>query len=126
MLSVSFGVIYLELMAAADDTIVCCVDDCCYCDAGTGYLDQPWDGPAVAIPSNHLALIRKDQMIAQNTASLCGTTMSRLPLRDLVTALAVDDVTADIRDAVEDEVLALQECTKLLHDAASTLAARLQ
>lgn len=72
-----------------------------------------------------MALVRKDHMIAQNTATLCGSTMSRLPLRELVTALAAEGVSADIRDAIEDEVLALQECTKLLHDAAASLAARL-
>ena len=51
--------------------------------------------------------------------------MSTMPLRDLVTALAVKDVSEDLRDAIEDEVLVLQECTKILHDAAASLSARL-
>jgi hypothetical protein len=48
-----------------------------------------------------------------------------MPLRDLVTALAAEDVSEDLRDSIEDEVLALQECTKILHDAAASLSARL-
>ena len=97
-------------------------------DAGSGYLDQSWSGSS-ATTTHHtksfLALVRKDRMIAQNTASLCGTTMSAMPLRDLVAALAVEDVSEDLRDAIEDEVLVLQECTKILRDAASSLSERL-
>lgn len=94
-------------------------------DAGSGYIDLPWND-STATRTKHLqALVRKDRMIAQNTAKLCGGTMSTMPLRDLVTALAAEDVSEDLRDSIEDEVLALQECTKILHDAAASLSARL-
>lgn len=94
-------------------------------DAGSGYIDLPWNDSTAASTKNVQALVRKDRMIAQNTANLCGGTMFTMPLRDIVAALAADDLSQDIRDSIEDEVLALQECTKILHDAAASLSGRL-
>jgi hypothetical protein len=120
----ALGEQHLITAAAAAVVAVCSLH--ILVDEGSGYLDQPWSGSSATGTSKRiLALVRKDRMIAQNTASLCGTTMSTMPLRDLVTALAVKDVSEDLRDAIEDEVLVLQECTKILHDAAASLSARL-